>query len=113
MWFCSSYLVLFTVCRLHCSLLWKAVSLLGAVGAAATMSYSRVYLQYHTPAQVVWGGLAGGLGALLWFLLTQLVFSPLYPSIERWRVSEYFMIRSVVWRLEADLMIPLMTNHCP
>ena len=113
MWFCSSYLVLFTLCRLHCSPLWKTVSLLGAVGAAATMSYSRVYLQYHTPAQVVWGGLAGGLGALLWFLLTQLVFSPLYPSIERWRVSEYFMIRSVVWRLEADLMIPLMTNHCP
>ena len=42
---------------------------------------------------MVWGGVVGGVGAVIWFLLTQWVFTPLYPVIERWRISEYFMIR--------------------
>ena len=87
MWFCSTYMLLFSLLRLHNTNLWKVV------GASTTMSYSRVYLQYHTVSQVVWGGVVGGLGAILWFLLTQLVFTPLYPWVERWKISEYFMIR--------------------
>ena len=66
-----------------------------------------------TNLQVVWGGVAGGAGALLWFLLTQvkpktvkprcvimwnfsilqLVFTPLYPWVANWRISEFFLIR--------------------
>jgi len=93
MWFCSTYMVLFTLLRLHHTTLWKLLWVVIALGASTTMAYSRVYLEYHTVAQVVWGGVVGGLGALLWFTITQLVFTPLYPLIERWRLSEYFMIR--------------------
>ena len=93
MWFCSTYMLLFSLLRLHNTNLWKVLCVLVVVGASTTMSYSRVYLQYHTVSQVVWGGLVGGIGAILWFLLTQLVFTPLYPWVERWKISEYFMIR--------------------
>ena len=93
MWFCSAYLVLFTLFRLTHTITWKTLSVLLCLGASAVMSYSRVYLQYHTPSQVVWGAVVGGLGALLWFLVTQLIFTPLYPTVERWGISEYFMIR--------------------
>jgi len=93
MWFCSCYLVLFSVFRLTNTLAWKLVCVLLSLAASTLMAYSRVYLQYHTVAQVVWGGVVGGVGAVMWFLLTQWVFTPLYPVIERWRISEYFMIR--------------------
>ena len=118
MWFCSCYLVLFSVFRLTNTLAWKLVCVLLSLAASTLMAYSRVYLQYHTVAQVssrimvhvidhcclicthdisclqvVWGGVVGGVGAVIWFLLTQWVFTPLYPVIERWRISEYFMIR--------------------
>ncbi len=93
MWFCSAYLVLFTLFRLTHTITWKTLSVGLCLGASTLMSYSRVYLQYHTPSQVVWGAVVGGLGALLWFLVTQLIFTPLYPTVERWGISEYFMIR--------------------
>ena len=79
MWFCSCYLVLFSVFRLTNTLAWKLVCVLLSLAASTLMAYSRVYLQYHTVSQVVWGGLVGTAGALSWFLLTQLVLSPLYP----------------------------------
>lgn len=93
MWFCSTYMLLFTMLRLHNTTSWKVLCVLVVVGASSTMSYSRVYLQYHTVAQVVWGGVVGGLGAVVWFIITQLVFTPLYPWLERCKLSEYFMIR--------------------
>jgi len=98
MWFVSTYMALFTMFRLThkpacLEVLWKLAWVGVCAGAAWLMSYSRVYLQYHTTSQVVWGGVAGGAGALLWFLLTQLVFTPLYPWVANWRISEFFLIR--------------------
>ena len=79
MWFCCSYTILFTLFRLTNTVTWKCLTVVSSVGVGVVMSYSRVYLQYHTVSQVVWGGLVGTAGALSWFLLTQLVLSPLYP----------------------------------
>lgn len=98
MWFVSTYMALFTVFRLHhkpacLEMLWKLVLVSVSLAGAWLMAYSRVYLQYHTTSQVVWGGVAGGAGALLWFLLTQIVFTPLYPWVASWRISEFFLIR--------------------
>jgi len=98
MWFVSTYMALFTMFRLHhkpacLEVLWKLAWVGVCIGGAWLMAYSRVYLQYHTTSQVVWGGVAGGAGAFLWFLLTQLVFTPLYPWVATWRISEFFLIR--------------------
>jgi len=98
MWFVSWYMALFTIFRLHhrpacLEVLWKLAWVVVCLGAAWLMGYSRVYLQYHTTAQVVWGGVAGGVGATLWFLLTQAVFTPLYPWLASWRVAELFLVR--------------------
>ena len=48
------------------------LSLVACVGAAVVAS-SRVYLNYHTPKQVLVGCTAGALFAVLWFLLTTLL----------------------------------------
>ena len=79
MWFCCSYTILFTLFRLTNTLTWKSLTVVACLGTGLLMSYSRVYLLYHTVSQVVWGGVVGAAGALLWFILTQLVLSPLYP----------------------------------
>lgn len=41
-----------------------------ALGAAAAVAVSRIYLSYHTPKQVLVGVSAGVVFALLWFVLT-------------------------------------------
>lgn len=95
MWFVCFYLVLFIRFRLHYSgqTLWKLSAAASCLGAAGVMSYSRVYLEYHTVSQVVWGSAIGSLSATVWFLVTQYVLTPLYPTIAAWRLAELFLIR--------------------
>jgi len=98
MWFVCSYLILFIKYRLHhlggCQeIFWKTMSSILCLGGAVTMSYSRVYLQYHTEDQVVAGSVIGSVAALFWFLVTQKILTPLFPMIASWRISEVFMIR--------------------
>ena len=78
-WFCCSYMIFFTLFRLTQTSTWKVLTVVSCLTTGLVMSYSRVYLEYHTVAQVLWGAILGLAGALLWFILTQLVLSPLYP----------------------------------
>jgi len=98
MWFVSVYLVLFVFFRLtmlkQCTeRLCKLLGCSFCLGLAWLVSYSRVYHQYHTQSQVWWGGVAGASAAVFWFILTQLVFTPLYPWVASWRISEWLLIR--------------------
>jgi dolichyldiphosphatase len=73
-----------------------------ALAIAATVAWSRVYLNYHTPTQVLVGSLAGVLSAIAWFGVTMVVRDigllswALNLSIVRW-----FRIRDLV--IEEDL----------
>ncbi|XP_071948280.1 dolichyldiphosphatase 1-like [Antedon mediterranea] len=98
--FFAIYVVLFICIRLHqpssysfIDNIWRIIIGVGVVFLAVIVSYSRVYLQYHTTSQVLCGALLGIILAIPWFVLTQLVFTPFFPWIASWGVSEYFMIR--------------------
>ncbi|XP_060010108.1 dolichyldiphosphatase 1 isoform X2 [Lagenorhynchus albirostris] len=100
MWFFSVYSFLFLYLRMHqtnnarfLDLLWRHVLSLGLLTVAFLVSYSRVYLLYHTWSQVLYGGIAGGLMAIAWFVFTQEVLTPLFPRIAAWPISEFFLIR--------------------
>lgn len=108
MWFVSVYMVLFVTLRLHhqhklLETVTKSAVCLGYVSMAATVSYGRIYLHYHTPAQVYWGAAIGGGMAVLWFALTQCIFTPVFSWLASTWVSESLMIRdytdipNVVW----------------
>uniref|UniRef100_A0AC11D974 Dolichyldiphosphatase 1 n=1 Tax=Ovis aries TaxID=9940 RepID=A0AC11D974_SHEEP len=91
MWFFSIYSFLFLYLRMHqtnnarfLDLLWRHVLSLGLLTVAFLVSYSRVYLLYHTWGQVLYGGIAGGLMAVAWFVFTQEVLTPLFPRIAAW-----------------------------
>ncbi|XP_023219807.1 dolichyldiphosphatase 1-like [Centruroides sculpturatus] len=100
MWFFSMYLSFFVLIRLHhgsssfsLESLWKYLVTLGGFVAASLVSYSRVYLQYHTSMQVICGAMLGVVFAVVWFTITQFFLTPLYPVITSWPICELLMIR--------------------
>lgn len=102
MWFFAAYATLFALVRLNHRSLPNTVPLERTsrccvvaacwLGAAA-VGFSRVYLQYHTSAQVYVGALVGATLGCGWFAVTQLGLTPLFPQVVQWRVAEFFMLR--------------------
>uniref|UniRef100_V9KH63 Dolichyldiphosphatase n=1 Tax=Callorhinchus milii TaxID=7868 RepID=V9KH63_CALMI len=99
-WFFSTYSFLFLYLRMHqtnnarfVDMLWRHILSLCLLTAAFLVSYSRVYLLYHSWSQVIYGGAVGGMMGGAWFIFIQEVLTPLFPRIATWPVSEIFMIR--------------------
>ena len=106
MFFVSGYLVLFIMFRLSHTKLGKFTWFLTTVaclGLSATVGYGRVYLGYHTGPQVYWGSGIGIGFAIIWFLMTQFILSPVYSWLCSTRLFEFFLIRdysdipNVIW----------------
>uniref|UniRef100_A0A8C7YHB1 Dolichyldiphosphatase n=1 Tax=Oryzias sinensis TaxID=183150 RepID=A0A8C7YHB1_9TELE len=99
-WFFVVYFFLFLYLRMHqtnnarcVDLLWRHILSIFLLAVAFSVSYSRVYLLYHTWSQVFYGGVAGSTMAIIWFFFTQEMLTPLFPRIAAWPVSEYFLVR--------------------
>jgi len=100
MWYFAAYFIYFTLFRLHgypgkegTTNSHKAGIIATVTSIAAFVAYSRIYLMYHTFAQVMWGGLVGTVFATFWFLLTEIVFTPKFQEICTWPMCEYLLIR--------------------
>jgi dolichyldiphosphatase len=84
------------------SLVERVVATVVALGLASAVAWSRVYLGYHTPKQVLAGCLAGSVCAVAWFVTTYvlrqtgLLAQALDVSVVRW-----FRVRDLV--VEEDL----------
>ncbi|KAL7643013.1 UNVERIFIED_CONTAM: hypothetical protein RMT77_006302 [Armadillidium vulgare] len=98
-WFFTVYSIFFILLRLrhnHCCAvenLWKTVVIVGLSCVASMVTYSRVYLLYHTWSQVLVGSIVGIIFGCIWFALTHYLFAPLFPVIASWNVCEFLMIR--------------------
>ncbi|TRY95051.1 hypothetical protein DNTS_004686 [Danionella cerebrum] len=99
-WFFVVYFFLFLYLRMHqtnnarcVELLWRHILSIVLLAVALCVSYSRVYLLYHTWSQVVYGAVAGLMMGVIWFFITQEVFTPLFPKIAAWPLAEFFLVR--------------------
>ncbi|XP_060517018.1 dolichyldiphosphatase 1-like [Cylas formicarius] len=99
-WFFATYIIYFVVIRLHhmnnntiIENVSKFFILSSSLLLAIVVCISRVYLQYHTVWQVLCGALVGIIFATFWFALTYLVFTPLFPQVVSWRISEMLLLR--------------------
>lgn len=98
-WFFAIYTALFIIFRLHHNrestfeAVWKAAMVVAVVLIAVVVMYSRVYLLYHSWAQVVVGALLGITLGSTWFAVVHLTLSPLFPSLAALSVCELLMIR--------------------
>ncbi|KAM9437983.1 dolichyldiphosphatase 1-like isoform 2-T2 [Salvelinus alpinus] len=99
-WFFVVYFFLFLYLRMHqtnnarcVELLWRHILSITLLGVAFSVSYSRVYLLYHTWSQVFYGGVTGSTIGVVWFFFTQEVLTPLFPKMAAWPISEFFLVR--------------------
>ncbi|KZT07304.1 PAP2-domain-containing protein [Laetiporus sulphureus 93-53] len=51
----------------------KSILHVGVVAWAALVAYSRYYLSYHTPHQVIWGSLIGALFGVIYYALVEYI----------------------------------------
>lgn len=98
--FFSTYVLLFVLIRLPAfnqnaflERFWRLLIIGGTWFAALLVCYGRVYLQYHTWSQVIAGIIIGIVTGSLWFAVTQVIFSPLYPKIVSWKIAELLLLR--------------------
>ncbi|XP_045472588.1 dolichyldiphosphatase 1-like [Harmonia axyridis] len=99
-WFFTTYVIYFVFIRLHhmnnnniIETMSKILILSSSVIMSLLVCISRTYLQYHSFYQVLIGSIVGALFATLWFALTYMVFTPLFPQIVSWRISEILLLR--------------------
>ncbi|XP_065164373.1 dolichyldiphosphatase 1-like isoform X2 [Atheta coriaria] len=99
-WFFATYVIYFVFIRLHhlnnntiIENVSKFLIISSSVLMAVIVCFSRIYLQYHTVSQVIFGSVVGMMFATFWFTLTYLVFTPLFPTIVSWKMSEFLLLR--------------------
>ncbi|XP_017777912.1 PREDICTED: dolichyldiphosphatase 1-like [Nicrophorus vespilloides] len=99
-WFFTTYVIYFVFIRLHhmnnntiIENMSKLLIISSSVLMAVIVCISRIYLQYHTVAQVLCGALVGFLFATIWFTLTYMLFTPLFPMVVSWKISEFLLLR--------------------
>lgn len=90
-WFFATYVIYFVVIRLHhmnnntiIENVSKFLIVSSSLLLAILVCISRIYLQYHTFAQVFCGAVLGIVFATFWFTFTCYVFTPLFPRIVSW-----------------------------
>nr|XP_033335866.1 dolichyldiphosphatase 1-like [Megalopta genalis] len=100
MWFFAAYTTLFICIRLHhnnnstvSERFWRIATVVACILASLLVTYSRVYLLYHSISQVLYGALIGIILGVVWFIIMHVVFIPIFPYIVSWRISEYLLLR--------------------
>ncbi|KAK3792818.1 hypothetical protein RRG08_038548 [Elysia crispata] len=98
MWFFSSYFAVFLLLRLYRNQsiiddLWKYVCALLGILAAILVSWSRVYLMYHTVSQVAVGAVVGSFLSAPWFCFVHFLLTPVFPILSSSPLGELLMLR--------------------
>lgn len=63
---------------------WRTIVAIGCIVTALLVTYSRVYLLYHSNTQVVWGALIGITLGSAWFLIMHMILTPFFPIVVSW-----------------------------
>lgn len=93
-WFFSGYFILFIIFRVvEDSKWWKPFLSFCSFILATVVTYSRVYLGYHTTSQVLWGSSIGLVTAFSWFIIVQHILTPWFPNIATSPLAEFFLLR--------------------
>ncbi|RUP46658.1 phosphatidic acid phosphatase type 2/haloperoxidase [Jimgerdemannia flammicorona] len=76
-WYFSTYLLLYTYTRITVdNTIWKHLLAIVAISFSVVVSYSRIYLGYHTLTQVIYGASFGVCFAVFWYTFTEHVIRP-------------------------------------
>jgi dolichyldiphosphatase len=98
-WF-ATYFSLFIFIKTMLSIgsldyVWKTICTGVAVCTSVLCCASRIYLGYHTMAQVLYGVVLGAGVAVLWFTLVQVFCEPYFSQIYQWSVPLLACVHTV------------------
>lgn len=63
---------------------WRITIIIVSIIIAILITYSRVYLLYHSNSQVIWGTFIGIMLGIIWFIITYMILTPIFPIIVSW-----------------------------
>jgi dolichyldiphosphatase len=63
---------------------WRVLIIAVCIALAELVTYSRIYLQYHSHSQVLCGAIVGIILGIIWFTIVHLVLTPFFPVIVSW-----------------------------
>lgn len=63
---------------------WRTIVAIGCIVTAILVTYSRVYLLYHSNTQVFCGALIGIALGTAWFIIMHTILTPFFPIIVSW-----------------------------
>ena len=93
MGFWAAALALWAARRWSSSAVERALVVVGAIALAVAVCVSRLYLGYHTRAQVVVGAAVGALAGAGWHLFTETALRPLFASVVALKLAKILYIR--------------------
>jgi len=63
---------------------WRTIVAIGCIVTAILITYSRVYLLYHSTTQVFCGALIGIVLGTAWFIIMHTILTPFFPIVVSW-----------------------------
>lgn len=63
---------------------WRVLIIAVCIASAGLVTYSRIYLQYHSHSQVLCGAVIGTILGIVWFIVVHLILTPFFPVIVSW-----------------------------
>lgn len=93
MGFTAAYVTLWALKHWQVSSQWRLCAVGSSVTLAAIVIASRVYLNYHSVAQVIVGGAVGAAAAALWFSAVEVWLRPRFAVMANSAIGRYFLLR--------------------
>lgn len=97
---------------------WKIAIIATCIIIAVLVTYSRVYLLYHTISQVLWGAFVGTILGTIWFIIAHIVLTPIFPIIASWYVNVSAIkcrttrsLYNTALCFQADIRVSTVTRH--
>ena len=72
---------------------WRRAAAAAAAAAALVVAASRVYLRYHTPAQVAVGAAVGAAAAAAWFAVVEALLRPHFAAVAATPLARALLVR--------------------
>lgn len=70
---------------------WRTIVAVGCIVTAVLVTYSRVYLLYHSNTQVFFGALIGLALGTAWFIIVHMILTPFFPIVVSWLILLYIL----------------------
>jgi dolichyldiphosphatase len=104
--FLAVYLALWAYRHWHVGSAWRGLVVVAFVCGGVAVTYSRVYLKYHSVSQVLAGVTCGAACGAAWFAFVEAWLRPRFPTLARSRLGR------ALWLRDCTHVHTLLVEYC-